>query len=193
MAGEFDIPIVAISAVALLCFHHVFAFVYKLYNKVWSYASVGELLAIVQAVTLSIVCTGVVQFFLNGFSVYKRALIVTRLLHITFIAGSRFVWRVYRDRYLTGKKNKHRTLFVRAGSAGAIITIQLRHENISAKLYPVGFIDANPTQQKMQLYNTPVVGLVTDIPEIVLEYNINHIVIAIPSLTRAELNIIIEQ
>ena len=193
MAGEFDIPIVAISAVALLCFHHVFAFVYKLYNKVWSYASVGELLAIVQAVTLSIVCTGVVQFFINGFSVYKRALIVTWLLHITFIGGSRFVWRVYRDRYLTGKKNKHRTLIVGAGSAGAMIARQLKQEHVSAELYPVAFIDDDPTKQKMQLYNIPVVGSVADIPEIVLKYNINHIVIAIPSLTSAELNIIVEQ
>src|SRR5699024_11999472 len=101
MAGEFDIPIVAISAVALLCFHHIFAFLYKLYNKVWSYASVGELIAIVQAVTLSIICTGIVQFLINGFAIYKRALIVTWLLHITFIDGSRFFSRVSIVLYLT--------------------------------------------------------------------------------------------
>src|SRR5699024_11550757 len=90
-----------------------------------------------------------------------------------------------------GKKNKKRTLIVGAGAAGAMIARQLKQEHVSAELYPVAFIDDDPTKQKMQLYNIPVVGLVMDIPEVVLEYNINHIVIAIPSLTSAELNIII--
>ncbi|KAB8133082.1 hypothetical protein F9U64_12330, partial [Gracilibacillus oryzae] len=110
-----------ISAVALLAFHHVFAFKYKLYNKVWAYASIGELTAIVKAITFSIASTAVVQFMVNDFSIYRRALIVTWLLHIIFIGGSRFIWRIYRDNYIKDVGNKKRTLIVGAGAAGAMI------------------------------------------------------------------------
>src|SRR5699024_6431194 len=91
-------PSLLISALALLLFHHLFAFVYKLYKRVWTYASIGELTAIVKAVTLSIIGTGIVQFIVNDFVVYKRALLVTWMLHIILIGGSRFIWRVYGER-----------------------------------------------------------------------------------------------
>lgn len=41
------------SSVALLLGYHLFAFVYNLYKKAWEYASIGELVGIVKAVTLS--------------------------------------------------------------------------------------------------------------------------------------------
>lgn len=191
--SNYELSIVLMSAIALLVFHHLFAFIYKLYNKVWSYASVGELMAIVKAVTFSIIATGIFQFLINGFSVYKRALIVTWLLHIMLIGGSRFVWRVYRDRYIANQSEKKRTLIVGAGSAGAMIARQLKQEQGNAELYPIVFIDDDLNKQKMQLYSLPVVGKVKDIPEIVLQYNIEHIVIAIPSLKNEELNRIVEQ
>lgn len=41
---EYSMPALIISSIALLIFHHIFAMIYKLYNKVWAYASVGELI-----------------------------------------------------------------------------------------------------------------------------------------------------
>src|SRR5699024_233222 len=101
MVLSFSTNVILISAIALLFFHHLYAFIFKLYNKVWSYASVGELRTIFYAVTLSIITTGIIQYIINGFSIYRRALIVTWMLHIILIGGSRFAWRMYRDRYIT--------------------------------------------------------------------------------------------
>src|SRR5699024_9621898 len=92
------------SAIALLIFHHIYAAVFKLYNKVWSYASVGELIAIVKAVTLSVVSAGVVQLILNDFTILRRALVVTWFLHIILIGCSSLVWRMYRDRYIRNRE-----------------------------------------------------------------------------------------
>ncbi len=44
----------------------------------------------------------------------------------------------------------------------------------------------------MQVYSLPVIGTVKDIPNIVEEKNIEHIVIAIPSLKNSELKKIID-
>ncbi|WP_156290939.1 polysaccharide biosynthesis protein [Oceanobacillus salinisoli] len=184
---------VVISAIALLLFHHIFALYYKLYNKVWSYASVGELKAIVKAVTLTVAATAVVQFLFNDFSIYRRALIVTWLLHIILIGGSRFMWRVFRDRYIKAASNRKRTLIVGAGAAGAMIARQLQNEHGNAELSPVAFVDDDDNKQKMQLYNLPVEGTVKDIPDVVKKYRIEHIVIAIPSLRNGELTKIVEE
>ncbi|MEN1968857.1 nucleoside-diphosphate sugar epimerase/dehydratase [Lentibacillus sp. N15] len=188
-----DMPALVISAIALLIFHHIFAFVYKLYNKVWAYASVGELKAIVKAITLSIISAGIVQYVVNDFHLYKRALIVTWLLHIILIGGSRFMWRIFRDRYIATNTDKKRTLIVGAGSAGAMIARQLRNDSNNAELSPVAFVDDDLSKQKMQLYNLPVAGIVKDIQQVVTDMNIEHIVIAIPSLRNGALEKIVDE
>lgn len=179
-----------ISAVALLVFHHLFAVVYNLYKKVWAYASVDEVTAIVKAVTLSIIATAVVQYIASGFVIYKRALLVTWMLHVLLIGGSRFGWRIYRERFANMAKNKKRTLIIGAGSAGAMIARQLKTKNHS-ELVAVGFIDDEQSKQKMQLYNLPILGQINDIERVVTNHDIEHIVIAIPSLKGGRLNKIV--
>ena len=180
------------SAIALLVFHHLFASVYKLYNKVWAYASVGELVTIVKAITFSIVGAGIVQYFINDFSLYSRALLVTWMLHILLIGGSRFVWRIYRDSYIKQETDQKRTLIVGAGAAGAMIARQLKNEH-SSELSPVAFVDDDINKQKMQVYDLPVEGTTRDIAAVVEKLKIEHIVIAIPSLRNGELEKIVAE
>lgn len=181
-------PALIISSIALLISHHIFAMIYKLYNKVWAYASVGELIAIVKAITLSIIAAGIVQYLVNDFTIFRRALIVTWLLHITLIGGSRFMWRIIRDRYIKSDKNKKRTLIVGAGAAGSMIARQLKNNHDDSEMYPVAYIDDDLSKQKMQIYGIPVLGRAKDITTVVENHNIEHIVIAIPSLQNGELN-----
>ena len=190
---SYNDTVIIITALSLLIFHHVYAIIYNLYNKVWAYASVGELLAIIKAVTLTILTAGVIQFLINDFVIYRRALLVTWMLHIILIGGSRFAWRVFRDRYISKANgvDKKRTLIVGAGAAGAMIARQLNNEHNHSNLYPVAFVDDSPSKQRMQIYGVPVVGKVKHIPEIVEQKQIEHIVIAIPSLKKSELQKIV--
>lgn len=185
--------IILITSVALLIFHHLFAMRYHLYNKVWAYASVGELKTIVKSVTWTVIAAGAVQFVINDFVIYKRMLIVTWLVYIVFIGGSRFAWRVFRDRYIKNSETKKRTLIVGAGAAGAMIARQLNTEQNDVELWPVAFVDDDEQKLDLQLFNLPVVGKVKDIPKVVAKFQIAHIVIAIPSLKHEELNKIVEQ
>src|SRR5699024_4858063 len=157
--------ILLITALALLAFHLLCAFIYKLYNKVWAYASVGELFAIVKAVTLSLISAAIVQFIINDFTRYRRALIITWLLHIILTGGSRLAWRVVRDRYIVSNKGKMRTLIVGAGSAGTMIARQLKNNHDDAELLPVAFVDDDISKQRMEMYGVPVLGQIKDIPD----------------------------
>src|SRR5699024_2838942 len=104
----YDFSSLLLIAVVLLLFHHLYAFIFNIYNKLWSYASVGELRSIVITVTLTVASAIVVQFFTNDYTIYRRGMAVTWMLYIILMGGSRFVWRVVRDEYITKDKNKIR-------------------------------------------------------------------------------------
>ncbi|HDR7703273.1 MULTISPECIES: polysaccharide biosynthesis protein [Bacillus] len=182
---------VVISSITLLCSHHVFAAIYKLYNKAWEYASIGELKQIFKAITLSILVTAIVQQIINH-DIYVRILAIAWMLHLLLIGGSRFVWRMFRDTYIAKANDKKRTLIIGAGSAGTMVVRQLQH-NKEADLYPIAFVDDDRNKQKLEIYNVPVVGTTNYIQEIVEDNDIEHIIIAIPSLNRGQINEIFEK
>ncbi|HDX9632500.1 nucleoside-diphosphate sugar epimerase/dehydratase [Bacillus cereus] len=182
---------VIISSITLLCSHHIFAAIYKLYNKAWEYASIGELKQIFKAITLSIIVTAIVQQIINH-DIYVRILAIAWMLHLLLIGGSRFVWRMFRDTYITKAADKKRTLIIGAGSAGTMVVRQLQH-NKEADLYPIAFVDDDRNKQKLEIYNVPVVGTTNHIQEIVEDNDIEHIIIAIPSLNRNQINEIFEK
>lgn len=182
---------VIISSITLLCSHHIFAAIYKLYNKAWEYASIGELKQIFKAITLSILVTAIVQQIINH-DIYVRILAIAWMLHLLLIGGSRFVWRMFRDTYIAKATDKKRTLIIGAGSAGTMVVRQLQH-NKEADLYPIAFVDDDRNKQKLEIYNVPVVGTTEHIKELVEDNDIEHIIIAIPSLNRNQINEIFEK
>jgi FlaA1/EpsC-like NDP-sugar epimerase len=180
-----------ICALSILIGHHFFSVRLKLYRKLWQYASVGELLTIFKIVTSSITITAVVQLLIFH-EISFRLLTVTWLLHILLIGGSRFCWRVLRDSYLYKDKNKKRTLIIGAGSAGTMVARQLL-KNSDADLVPVAFIDDDHRKHQFEILGIPVVSGVQDIEKTVWDLRIENIVIAIPSLSKRELNIIFKE
>ncbi|WP_322551815.1 nucleoside-diphosphate sugar epimerase/dehydratase [Priestia megaterium] len=181
----YTLQMLIISSLTLLVSHHVFAFIYHLYQKAWEYASVGELVAIVKAVTFSVGTAAIVQLLVNG-DIYIRVLFITWLLHMCLIGGSRFSWRMVRGRFIKPGIEKEGALIVGAGSAGTMLVRQLLKNNES-ELMPIAFVDDDIAKQKLQIYGVTVLGKTENIPEIVKNYGINHIIIAIPSLSKSEI------
>lgn len=174
-----------ISSITLLISHHIFASIYRLYNKAWEYASIGELIAIFKAVTLSILTTALVQFAINS-DVYARALVITWMLHMLLIGGSRFIWRVFRDQYIKQTIEKKRTLIIGAGAAGMMVARQML-KNPDGALQPVAFIDDDIKKHRLDFFGVPVVGDVHHIKEAVDRYQVEQIIISIPSLSKKEI------
>ncbi|WP_433745239.1 polysaccharide biosynthesis protein [Falsibacillus pallidus] len=184
-------PKLILSSIALLLSHHLFASMYKLYNKAWEYASVSELTAIVKAVSFSIIVTAIIQYLYN-FDVYFRALLMTWMFHVLFIGGSRFAWRVFRNTYIHSKVEKRRTLIIGAGSAGLMVARQLKRNHVG-ELIPVAFIDDDPKKFRLHYFEIPVVGDSTTIQRAVESYKIENIIIAIPSLSKQDLKRIFDE
>ncbi|MFP7442684.1 nucleoside-diphosphate sugar epimerase/dehydratase [Bacillus infantis] len=180
-----------LTSITLLLSHHIFASIYRLYNKAWEYASVGELVSIVKAVSLSIMMTAVVQQLVIQ-DIYFRALMLAWMLHVLLIGGSRFAWRVYRDRYIKPQVEQSRALIIGAGAAGTMLARQLL-KNTDAGIKPVAFIDDDPKKYRLQIHGLPVVGGSKRISKSVETLQIDKIIIAIPSLNKEEMKNIFEQ
>lgn len=175
-----------VSSITLLTSHHIFAAVYRMYRNTWEYASIRELLAIIKAITFSILTTIIVQVIAFR-TIDIRVLGITWMMHMLLIGGSRFSWRLFRDRFITLNTDKKRTLVVGAGSAGSMIARQLL-KSTETDLYPIAFADDDLKKMRLQIYGVEVKGTIQDIPQLVEKLKIENIIIAIPSLKKSELN-----
>jgi len=160
-------------------------YVFGLYNRVWQYASVGELLAVVYSVSLgSLLNIGLVYFVMKGgqLPLPRSVFLISWLLNIFFIGGSRLVWRLIRENAL-GHNNGQGTrpvLIVGAGDTGVMVAKELKRHYYS-EINIVGFIDDDPNKQDLRVLGLPVLGNRQAIPELVEKYGVEEIILAIPS------------
>ena len=177
-----------------IIFHIIFFYLFKLYNRIWKYAGIKEMLCIVG----SNIC-GLVLFvafrYLTGNSlgssleVSRSVMIIACIFNIILISASRLFVRWAEYQVEKGDKENDtvdkRVLIVGAGDAGNIILRDLRQRD---HRYVIGFIDDDPAKRKKILNGIPVLGGREDINRIVKEKDISEIIIAIPSLETDKLS-----
>lgn len=173
-----------VSVITILIAHHFFAWHYGLYRKSWSYASIGELKSIFKAVTLTILVVAGMQFALFN-NLYFRAIVLTWMFHIFLIGGSRLSWRLIRDKVSNDKELK-RTMIVGAGQAGTMIVRQML-QNSESGMKAILFVDDDKGKSGLEIFGVKVVHGTNEIPILVKEFNIEKIIIAIPSLSKRQM------
>jgi FlaA1/EpsC-like NDP-sugar epimerase len=155
-----------------------------LYRGMWRFVGVRDLIVFFKAVTLSSSLSVGLLFIVFRLENYPRSVfIIDWLILLMLIGGSRFAYRLYREgwfkhggRPATGGKN---ILIVGAGRAGELI---LREIQGSRRDYnPVGFVDDDRRKHHMTMHGIRVLGYTRDIPQMVHKYNVDEIVLAIPS------------
>ena len=156
--------------------------VLNLYNRVWSYASINEMLAILGATILSTV------FQAFGFSLLY--LQVPRsyyffyfiLLSITTII-TRFSYRILHTMENGLKKStrhSRNTIVIGAGEAGNMIIKELKSSKyLNQKVVCV--IDDNPSKKGKYIHGIRIVGGRDKIQEAAKKYDAEEIILAIPS------------
>ncbi|MFZ5633356.1 MAG: polysaccharide biosynthesis protein [Bacillota bacterium] len=156
-------------------------YIFKLYNRIWSYASTGELMAVINAVSVGALGT-ITASFLFRTSLPRSVIILAWAFTIILIGGSRFAWRLYIERKKgNGVAHGRRALIIGAGDAGVMVARELCN-NKHIDLRPVAFVDDNPAKKNLSLLGIPVLGSRMDIPGIVDQHNIDEIIIAMPSV-----------
>lgn len=166
-----------------------FFFMFGLYQRLWRYAGIKELLTIIFAVTLYSLVSSL-YMYITVPSFPRSVYIMTWGLNIAFVGSSRLLLRSFYYRYKTFKSQRSRVLIVGAGDAGAIIAREILHRYYDSKQL-VGFIDDDRSKRNQILFGVKVLGNRKAIKKIVDDYHIDEIIIAIPSAAGAQLRRII--
>jgi FlaA1/EpsC-like NDP-sugar epimerase len=162
----------------------------RLYNRVWQYASIGEMVSIFKAITVSVVIATILLRIMGS---HVPISIVLRNYEtmLILVGGSRFVWRFVREYLLKYVEGADNALIVGAGDCGLMIAREMM-QNSRSTMKPVAFIDDNLSKHGHRLLGLPVVGGRDRIAAAVEQFNIKEIVIAIPSAKRTTISSIIE-
>ena len=169
-------------------------YLFGLYKSIWKYASIDEMLKIIGAgVVANIAAIAVVTFLQT--SLPRSVYVMMTVFDIGFIGGFRFILRTANEK-LTHKVKSNdnkitRVMIVGAGDAGAMILKEFKN-HYSYIYKPVVFVDDDKSKKGKVIYGVPVSGTREDIPVLTEKYNIDEIVIAIPSAPKSELSKIVE-
>lgn len=164
---SYDFLILAIPLFAVIS-----AFVFyimRLYRGIWRYASTQDLLAIIKAVSLSVIILVIVMFIINRLEGMPRSVpLIQWALLILMLGGPRFAYRILKDRgiyeyrdmdnkripILIAGINEHTELFLRD---------VLRSSRSSYQV--VGILDQGTSKIGRNIRNIDIVGSVKNIPE----------------------------
>lgn len=173
---------------------------FKLYNSLWRYASIHEMINIVGATfvgnVISMSCVFILRVLAERGTVIIEVTVPASLFIIAFltdiflIGGSRFAYRVFR-RAIKGEvirfKNCKRVLIIGGGNAGAIIISELkRHTELNS--IPVAIIDEDSYKIGKEINGVPIVGSNKDIVDVIIKKKIDEAIIAIPSAANKVIN-----
>ncbi|MDW0110669.1 polysaccharide biosynthesis protein [Sporosarcina aquimarina] len=181
----FTREIVITSSLTITIGYFLVAWHYGLYRKVWSYASIGELVAIFKTVTVSLLLVASVQLLLMS-DVNMRALLLTWMVLLLLIGGSRLSYRV-----LIGSRKKseavpmEKVVIIGAGQAGTIITRQLLNNPVYG-MRPIAFLDDDHKKRGLEILGIKIFGATDQIEDFVKEHAVDKIVVAIPTLSKLD-------
>lgn len=180
------LPIMVISYIVMLLSMH-------LYTRIWRYAGMREMVAVLIATTLG------AGLFYTGMYVFDKSLprsiyLISWILSTGVIGIGRMVLHYIAMRY-GGKQSTDadmvNTLIIGAGDAGATIAREIeRYHKRSRKV--IGFIDDDEAKFNRLMGGVRILGNRHDILSIVKENKVKEIIIAMPSVTRNEIRNIME-
>lgn len=163
---------------------------FRLYNNLWEYASIDEVIQIVGATVLGTL-GGAVFLWIIGTRLPIRVFVVSCFLLIFFMGGIRLVFRFMRQkgRAIASSQrtcDRPRTLVVGAGETGSLAIGRMASKDPLMPGIPIVATDDDPAKRGQRIHGVKVSGGTPDIVDLVDRYDIEQIVVAIPSSTPEE-------
>lgn len=166
---------------------------FKIYSSLWEYAGPQEIFSIIWACIVSGVLEIGIVLLSSGFLPRSYYLLRTMYL-IAFVVGTRFSYRMIRLK----KRNRHlpwrqqrRVMIVGAGEAGRSVIGEIQNSKyLNQKICCI--IDDDPEKVGKYIRGIKIAGDRYSIKKCVRKYNIQQIIITIPSASVVQLRPILD-
>lgn len=169
-----------------------------LYNGMWRYTSLRDLLNIIKAVLLSSVTIVAIMLFVNRFHGFSRAVfIMDAIICLLFLCGSRISIRYLlqhtriRQRQKERPKHKKRLLLIGAGDAAEKVVREIS-DNSNLPYELVGFVDDDNVKTGMYIHGLPILGMTEELSEIAEQNRAEELLIAIVAIEAAPMKRIVD-
>ena len=152
----------------------------RLYEGLWRYAGIWDLRNVITGVAFSTAVFYVWVHWVLELKNYPLSIfIIDSMLLIFFMGGSRLARRLYYGlgHSMRGKK----VLIYGAGDAGEMIIRDIKNHGGRNDYDPVGLIDDNPAKIGQRIHGVPVLGTQHKLPQILQSYQVDEVLLAIPS------------
>ena len=174
-----DIAVI-VTVIYIACFY-----VFKLYESLWSYASIDEFMLVIGGCLAANLAT-IAFVKISGHGFAYGVSIIACAFSIIFIVGFRMSFRIY-GRFESimncnaSKIERKRVMIIGAGAAAAMVIKEMKSSSQS-KYMPVAVIDDEVYKKGKNIMGVKVVGSRKDIPSIAKSKAIETILIAIPTI-----------
>ena len=174
----------------LACINVLVLAAFRLYNNLWEYASIDEVVQIVGATVLGTL-GGAAFLWIIDTRLPIRVFVVSCFLLIFFMGGMRFIFRYMRQKgraFVLSQRtcDRPRTLVVGAGETGSLAIGRMASKDPLMPGIPIIATDDDPAKRGQRIHGVKVGGSTKDIVDLVDRYDIQQIVVAIPSSTPEE-------
>ncbi|VDN46247.1 putative UDP-sugar epimerase involved in biofilm matrix formation [Petrocella atlantisensis] len=173
-------------------------FIYRyfgLYNSLWAYASVEELLKVVMA-GITANTLGTIYLISMGVKLYFGVYLIGAIFEITIVGFIRFSYRYFRrikNKYpVTRQEYIKKILIIGSGATGSLIASEIKNHSI-AYGQVIGFIDDEEHKLYKTIGGVKVLGNYYDIYSVAHRFKIDEIIIALPATTTATMKQIIAE
>lgn len=193
--GQKSMDVILQRAIPVTAVFILLYYAFRIYKSMWKYAGQKELINIVVATALGGMSSIAIDLIMSNFG-FASSHLTNGCFDATFyffgtivvaclVCGMRFSYRLAR-RYYYGnalKKDEKldRVMIVGAGDMGMIIINELEVNNYS-KGKPVIAVDDNPLKLGKRIRGIPVKGNCDQIPELAKKYDIDTIILCLPSV-----------
>jgi UDP-GlcNAc:undecaprenyl-phosphate GlcNAc-1-phosphate transferase len=162
---------------------------YGLYLSVYKYTSTADIVRILKAVTMGSAVIMTIVVLLYRFVAFPRTLFVLEFFLLTLLLlGSRFSFRLFHE---IGKEshgaNVRKIGIIGAGDFGERVARELRNNKNNPSSVRC-FIDDDPGKIGMTMLGVPIAGPMTRLEEIVSQYRLDNVVLAIANLSVGRLS-----
>src|SRR5215813_917706 len=204
---DFDIPELRFPAIKLqlpyvLAIQLAALILTGVYTIIWRYIGIIELKAFVVAALTSALPLVALRVLLPESYIAWRVpfsvTVMTTLLGFGSVLGTRVIRRAWSERRFirrNGRRlatvHKRPVLLIGAGRAGVMTAKEIINRG-NMDIVVRGFVDDDPEKQGSAIHRIRVVGTIADLPRLVKELKIDHVIIAIAQATREQFQAILD-